>query len=212
MAKVKLEKILESMDSFKLNCEVSLLENEEITDLVRAQTRKDLHESFNFIKKELITGGLLEEAQTMLANTWTQAIMEDIEIPSVDDVKDFGNKVAGGAQGLGYGLAANTGRVVGAVDAGKLDYIDPKEVAGNIADNVKSGYQNGYQNVPVGMGTTYDIGKFVGANEINASDAAKEIGKVAAGAAIAGGGLALAAGAANKVRRAAPKKLPAPQA
>lgn len=212
MAKVKLEKILESMDSFKLNCEVSLLENEEITDLVRAQTRKDLHESFNFIKKELITGGLLEEAQTMLANTWTQAIMEDIEIPSVDDVKDFGNKVAGGAQGLGYGLVANTGRVVGAVDAGKLDYIDPREVAGNIADNVKSGYQNGYQNVPVGMGTTYDIGKFVGANEINASDAAKEIGKVAAGAAIAGGGLALAAGAANKVRRAAPKKLPAPQA
>ena len=86
MAKVKLEKILESMDSFKLNCEVSLLENEGITDLVRAQTRKDLHESFNFIKKELITGGLLEEAQTMLANTWTQAIMEDI---SLEDIKGY---------------------------------------------------------------------------------------------------------------------------
>ena len=212
MAKVKLEKILESMDSFKLNCEVSLLENEGITDLVRAQTRKDLHESFNFIKKELITGGLLEEAQTMLANTWTQAIMEDIEIPSVDDVKDFGNKVAGGAHGLGYGLASAAGRVVGAVDAGKLDYIDPKEVAGNIADNIKSGYQNGYQNVPVGMGTTYDIGKFVGATDTNADDVAKAAALGIGGAAAAGGGLALAAGAANKVRRAAPKKLPAPQA
>ena len=208
----KLEKILESMDSFKINSEVALLENTDLTDLTRAQTRKEIHESFNFIKEELTKGGLLEETQQILAEAWTQAIMEDIEMPSVDDVKDFGNKVAGGAQGLGYGLAANTGRVVGAVDAGKLDYIDPKEVAGNIADNVKSGYQNGYQNVPVGMGTTYDIGKFVGATDTNAADVAKAAALGIGGAAIAGGGLALAAGAANKVRRATPKKLPAPQA
>ena len=201
----KLEKILESMDSFKINSEVALLENTDLTDLTRAQTRKEIHESFNFIKEELTKGGLLEETQQILAEAWTQAIMEDIEMPSVDDVKDFGNKVAGGAQGLGYGLAANTGRVVGAVDAGKLDYIDPKEVAGNIADNVKSGYQNGYQNVPVGMGTTYDIGKFVGATDTNAADVAKA-------AALGIGGTAIAAGVANKVRRATPKKLPAPQA
>lgn len=82
---LKLEKILESMDSFKLNSEVALLENEGLTDLTRAQTRKELHESFNFIKTELIKGGLLEEAQTLLANTWTQAIMEDIYVPGLGD-------------------------------------------------------------------------------------------------------------------------------
>ena len=211
MAKVKLEKILESMDSFKLNCEVSLLENEEITDLVRAQTRKDLHESFNFIKKELITGGLLEEAQTMLANTWTQAIMEDIEMPSIDDVKDFGNKVAGGAQGLGYGIAGTTGLLTGAAQGGNLGNIEYKNIPGIVGNIAQAGYEHGY-NPDANIGDAYNVGKFVGANDINASDAAKAAALGIGGAAIAGGGLALAAGAANKVRRAAPKKLPAPQA
>ena len=40
----KLEKILESMDSFKINSEVALLENTDLTDLTRAQTRKEIHE------------------------------------------------------------------------------------------------------------------------------------------------------------------------
>lgn len=128
MAKVKLEKILESMDSFKLNCEVSLLENEGITDLVRAQTRKDLHESFNFIKKELITGGLLEEAQTMLANTWTQAIMEDIEMPS---------PIANEEDGFDAGDAAALAAGAGAVGAGAR-YIVPAAQAAYRA-NVNSG-------------------------------------------------------------------------
>lgn len=203
---VKLEKILESMDSFKLHSEVALLENEGLTDLVRAQTRKELHENFNFIKKSLIQDGLLEEAQIMLANTWTQAIMEDIYMPSADDVKDFGNKVAGGAQGLGHGIAGTAGLLTGAAQGGNLGNIDYKNIPGIVGNVTQAGYEHGY-NPDVNIGDTYAGTKLLGEN-LNA----KEIGKIAAGTAIAGGGLALAAGAANKVRRAAPKKLPAPQA
>ena len=112
---VKLEKILESMDSFKLHSEVALLENEGLTDLVRAQTRKELHENFNFIKKSLIQDGLLEETQSMLANTWTQAIMEDIYMPS---------PIASEEESFDAGDAAALAAGAGAVGAGAR-YVVP---------------------------------------------------------------------------------------
>ena len=105
----KLEKILESMDSFKINSEVALLENTDLTDLTRAQTRKEIHESFNFIKEELTRGGLLEETQQILAEAWTQAIMEDIETPS-----PIANEEEGFDAGVAAALAAGAGAGAGA--------------------------------------------------------------------------------------------------
>lgn len=97
----KLVKILEAMDSFRIDSDVALLENEGLDDLTRAQTKKILHESFGFIKTQLIQGGILEDTQAMLAGHWTQAIMEDI---------DLGNQVPEddgmGAELAGAGLAA----------------------------------------------------------------------------------------------------------
>ena len=97
----KLDKILEAMDSFRIDSDVALLENEGLDDLTRAQTKKILHESFGFIKTQLIQGGILEDTQAMLAGHWTQAIMEDI---------DLGNQVPEedgiGAELAGAGLAA----------------------------------------------------------------------------------------------------------
>lgn len=112
----KLEKILESMDSFKINSEVALLENTDLTDLTRAQTRKEIHESFNFIKEELTKGGLLEETQQLLAETWTQAIMEDMEMPSntplVSEENEFGAgdaaAIAAGTGAIGAGIRYGT--------------------------------------------------------------------------------------------------------
>lgn len=89
------------MDSFRIDSDVALLENEGLDDLTRAQTKKILHESFGFIKTQLIQGGILEDTQAMLAGHWTQAIMEDI---------DLGNQVPEddgmGAELAGAGLAA----------------------------------------------------------------------------------------------------------
>ena len=97
----KLVKILEAMDSFRIDSDVALLENEGLDDLTRAQTKKILHESFGFIKTQLIQGGILEDTQAMLAGHWTQSIMEDI---------DLGNQVPEedgmGAELAGAGLAA----------------------------------------------------------------------------------------------------------
>lgn len=95
----KLDKILESMHSFTLNSEVALLESEGIDALTVAQTKKAIYESFGFIKAELIQGGVLQEAQDMLADAWTQAILEDIYMPE-DDGMGMGTVAGLGAAGV----------------------------------------------------------------------------------------------------------------
>ena len=103
---IKLDKILESMDSFNINAEVALLENEGLDALTVAQARKSIHESFKFIKSELIQGGILEETQNLLADAWTDAIMEDIHVPFIPEDDGFGMDDAALAAG---GLAAAGG-------------------------------------------------------------------------------------------------------
>lgn len=201
----RLEKILESMDSFRINSEVALLESEGLDALTIAQTKKTIHESFNFIKGELIQGGLLEDTQDMLANAWTQAIMEDIYVPSMDDVKDFGNHVAGGAQYAGHALAANAGLISGAAQGGNLNMVDPSNMAQGIANAAKQGYSDGYQTNSTSPMTSYKIGETVGEYP-NATAA----GIIAAPVVAAYGATKLA----GKVRRGTPSTpaLPAPKA
>lgn len=105
----KLDKILESMDSFKIDSEVALLENEALDALTVAQSKKIINESFKFIKSELIQGGILEETQTMIANAWTQAIMEDIYLPEEEAGLSGGDVALGGAGVGAAGLAARYG-------------------------------------------------------------------------------------------------------
>lgn len=108
----KLDKILEAMDSFRIDSDVALLENDTLDDLTRAQTKKILHESFGFIKTQLVQGGILEDTQAMLANAWTQAIMEDIDLGTQPEDDGIGAELAGaaavGAAGAKYAPAAAT--------------------------------------------------------------------------------------------------------
>ena len=96
----KLNKILESIENLKLTTEVALLENTEVTELVRAQSKLMINENINFIKNELTKGGILEDVQFMLKNAWTQALMEDISmdtfrnmIPTGEDVDKFAKNI-----------------------------------------------------------------------------------------------------------------------
>ena len=92
----KLEKILESIENLKLTTEVALLENTEVTDLVRAQSKLMINENINFIKNELTKGGILEDVQLLLKNAWTKALMEDVGldmIPTGEDVDRFAKNV-----------------------------------------------------------------------------------------------------------------------
>mgnify|MGYP003607366660 CR=1 FL=1 len=102
---VRLEKILEAMENFKLNSDVALLENESLTPLVVAQSKKVLHESLGFIKNELTKGGVLEETQNLLRDAWTKAILEDIHVADyVPGMEDEGMG-AGEMVGMGAGAA-----------------------------------------------------------------------------------------------------------
>lgn len=101
----KLNKILESIENLKLTTEVALLENTEVTDLVRAQSKLMINENINFIKNELTKGGILEDVQFMLKNAWTQTLMEDIGLDM-----DFGGAKGTLLQDLGAKIAPNFDR------------------------------------------------------------------------------------------------------
>lgn len=177
----KLEKILEAMDSFRIDSDVALLENDALDDLTRAQTKKILHESFGFIKTQLIQGGILEDTQSMLASHWTQAIMEDIDLENI----------AGGAQGLGHGIAATAGGLLGAAQGGNLGNLDYHSIPGMIGKFTQGGFENGY-NPDVNVADTYGATKFAGENP----------GLTAAGLV---GGAGLAAAGTMKAMDVAPK-------
>lgn len=143
----KLDKILEAMDSFRIDSDVALLENEGLDDLTRAQTKKILHESFGFIKTQLIQGGILEDTQAMLAGHWTQAIMEDI---------DLGNQVPEedgiGAELAGAGLAAG-GIAAGAryAPAAATAYNQYRQKDQSVGDSLKAAGAN------IASGVTGDV-------------------------------------------------------
>lgn len=143
----KLDKILEAMDSFRIDSDVALLENEGLDDLTRAQTKKILHESFGFIKTQLIQGGILEDTQAMLAGHWTKAIMEDI---------DLGNQVPEddgmGAELAGAGLAAG-GIAAGAryAPAAATAYNQYRQQDQSVGDSLKAAGAN------IASGVTGDV-------------------------------------------------------
>ena len=143
----KLVKILEAMDSFRIDSDVALLENEGLDDLTRAQTKKILHESFGFIKTQLIQGGILEDTQAMLAGHWTKAIMEDI---------DLGNQVPEddgiGAELAGAGLAAG-GLAAGAryAPAAATAYNQYRQQDQSVGDSLKAAGAN------IASGVTGDV-------------------------------------------------------
>lgn len=143
----KLVKILEAMDSFRIDSDVALLENEGLDDLTRAQTKKILHESFGFIKTQLIQGGILEDTQAMLAGHWTKAIMEDI---------DLGNQVPEddgiGAELAGAGLAAG-GIAAGAryAPAAATAYNQYRQQDQSVGDSLKAAGAN------IASGVTGDV-------------------------------------------------------
>lgn len=140
MAKVKLDKILEACETLVLKTNVAILEEASVSGLSEsdiAKSRLIIHENIKYIKGQLIQGGILESAQTMLAENWVGAIMEDM---SLSDVVDQGRQYIPGmeddgmsaGQMVGAGLAA-----AGAAGAG-IRYGVPAVQAGYKA-NVNSG-------------------------------------------------------------------------
>lgn len=138
----KLDKILEAMDSFRIDSDVALLENDALDDLTRAQTKKILHESFGFIKTQLIQGGILEDTQAMLANQWTQAIMEDIDLGTQPEDDGIGAELAGAGLAAG-GIAAGAKYAPAAATA----YNQYRQQDQSVGDSLRAAGANVASNV-----------------------------------------------------------------
>ena len=135
---VKLDKILESMDSFVINSDVALLESEGLDALTIAQTKKSIHESFRFIKSELIQGGVLEETQMLLSNAWTQAILEDVYAPfAPEDQMGFGEEAA-----IGSGLVASGAAGMRYIPGAAKAYDHYRQQDQSVADSLRAAGAN----------------------------------------------------------------------
>lgn len=159
MAKVRLERIEEAANNLIMNSRISLLqESEGIDERTRAKSELLIHENVRYIKGQLLQGGILEEAQNVLADVWVQAIMEDIDLSSIGEL---GNKIAGGAQGAGHAVAGLSGVLSGAAQGGNLAKLDYQYVPNGMAADISRGYEQGY-NPDLNVGDTYKVGEFVG--------------------------------------------------
>ena len=199
--------LLEACNKIQLTGKLGILEESSIDEASSIKLQLVLQENINFIKNQITKTPLIENVQTMLAEKWTQAILEDI---SFDDVGEFGNKVAGGIQSTAHGTAGAAGLLVGAAQGGNLDKLNYGKLAEGFPNIIKAGYNAGYIANSPSVGTTYDVGKFVGENP-NITNGALAAGALAAGAAT---GLGVATGLGKVTRRSAgrvntqPKLLP----
>jgi len=147
----KLNKILESIENLKLTTEVALLENTEVTELVRAQSKLMINENINFIKNELTKGGILEDVQFMLKNAWTQTLMEDIGLPSMDELSGKAHGLFDAAVSKGQDLSyhnvpkysqADMDAIINAGKSAQVDFANTPGGKLNNGINVAQGVYN----------------------------------------------------------------------
>lgn len=206
----KYSALLEACNTIQLTGKLGILEESSVDEATSIKLQLVLQENVNFIKNQITRTPLIENVQMMLAEKWTQAILEDI---SFDDVGEFGNKVAGGIQSAAHGTAGTAGLLVGAAQGGNLDKLNYGKLAEGVPNIIKAGYNAGYNADSPSVGTTYDVAKFVGENP-NISAGVLGAGALGVGAAATGLGVAAATGLGKVTRRSAgrantqPKLLP----
>ena len=197
MSKVRLERIEEAANNLIMNSRISLLqESEGIDERTRAKSELLIHENVRYIKGQLLQGGILEEAQNVLADVWVQAIMEDIDLSSIGEL---GNKIAGGVQGLGHGLAVTAGGLHGSAQPDAIGQPNYEAIPGMVKNIATTGYEQGY-NPNMSVADTYNL-----ANGI-ASVTPGEIAAFGAGAGALGGAAYGGAKLLGRVRRAGQTK------
>ena len=148
----KYSALLEACNKIQLTGRLGILEESSIDEASAIKLQLVLQENINFIKNQITKTPLIENVQTMLAEKWTQAILEDI---------DFAGMVPYGQEDEGMDLgtpAALAG--AGALAAG-ASYLGPQ-----MAKNYNASRQMG---VPVGgsMGAAVDMAGMKVRNDIN---------------------------------------------
>lgn len=117
----KYSALLEACNTIQLTGKLGILEESSVDEATSIKLQLVLQENVNFIKNQITRTPLIENVQMMLAEKWTQAILEDIAVenPFVqDEGLTAGEMGAIGAGTLGAGaLAAGARYAVPAAQA-----------------------------------------------------------------------------------------------
>ena len=153
----KYSALLEACNTIQLTGKLGILEEGSVDEATSIKLQLVLQENVNFIKNQITRTPLIENVQMMLAEKWTQAILEDIDFASMapygqeDEGLTAGEMAAiGGAGTLGAGALAAA-----------ASYLGPQ-----MARNYNASRQMG---VPVGgsMGAAVDMAGMKVRNDIN---------------------------------------------
>ena len=173
----KYSALLEACNTIQLTGKLGILEEGSIDEASSIKLQLVLQENINFIKNQITKTPLIENVQMMLAEKWTQAILEDIDFAGMvpygqeDEGLTAGEMAAiGGAGALGAGaLAAGaryavpaaqaaynartnsganlTGTMMAAKQAAATPFNNDVAAVRQAAGNVAGAAQNGYNNV-----------------------------------------------------------------
>ena len=120
----KYSELLEACNKIQLTGKLGILEESSIDEASSIKLQLVLQENINFIKNQITRTPLIENVQMMLAEKWTQAILEDIDFAGMepyrleDEGLTAGEMGAIGAGTLGAGaLAAGARYAVPAAQA-----------------------------------------------------------------------------------------------
>ena len=107
--------LLEACNKIQLTGKLGILEESSIDEASSIKLQLVLQENINFIKNQITKTPLIENVQTMLAEKWTQAILEDIDFAGMvpygqeDEGLTAGEMAAAGAGAAALGAGAYLG-------------------------------------------------------------------------------------------------------
>ena len=79
----KYSALLEACNTIQLTGKLGILEESSVDEATSIKLQLVLQENINFIKNQITRTPLIENVQMMLAEKWTQAILEDISFEKV---------------------------------------------------------------------------------------------------------------------------------
>lgn len=108
----KYSALLEACNTIQLTGKLGILEESSVDEATSIKLQLVLQENINFIKNQITRTPLIENVQMLLAEKWTQAILEDIDFAGMvpygqeDEGLTAGEMAAIGAGTLGAGALA----------------------------------------------------------------------------------------------------------
>ena len=167
----KYSALLEACNKIQLTGKLGILEEGSVDEATSIKLQLVLQENVNFIKNQITRTPLIENVQMMLAEKWTQAILEDIDFAGMvpygqeDEGLTAGEMAAAGTLGAGalaagaryavpaaqaaYNARTNsganlTGTMMAAKQAAATPFNNDVAAVRQAAGNVAGAVQNGY--------------------------------------------------------------------